>query len=248
MRSEIVRPVELEVAVRPSARPRHGRRFVPVAEAALVDDAIAAARGLPHAHRGLAVIAEMTGPFGVPDFVAIVGSPDRLAARAALAVPPLLNEVDAAIVSALAPRAARSAETIAAALGWPMSVIDRRLPGLLRTGAVIEPRPGRFVRPEELEPVGRLYAIETKVSDWRRAMLQGRRYRLWCENYVIVMPGLSDSTGLRAGEAIAQDGGGLVAAGSWVSRTRAYDLPAPRRLWGSEHALAAVDSELTSPR
>jgi hypothetical protein len=240
--------MDVQLAVRPSARPRHGRRFAPVAEAELAEDALAAARGLPHAHRGLVVITEMTGPFGVPDFVAIVGPPDRLEARASIPVAPLLNEVEAAIVAVLAPRAARSIDTVADALGWPLPVIERRLPTLLRTGAVIEVRPGRFVRPAELEPVGRLYALESKVSDWRRAILQGRRYRLWCENYVVVMPELSNSTGLRAAEAIGADGAGLVAAGSWVRRVRAHHLSPSRRLWGSEHAYAALGPDLTSPQ
>jgi hypothetical protein len=41
----------------------------------------------------------MVGPIGIPDLTALVGAADRLEARLALGVPPLLNEIDAAIVA-----------------------------------------------------------------------------------------------------------------------------------------------------
>lgn len=221
-------------------RPRPGRRFEPVAEAALERDAITVVRALPHAHRGVAVLREAAGPFGIPDFVAVVGTQDALVARMASAVPPLLNQVDAGIVAVLSTRRGRTIDTIAASVGWSRQTVERRLPALVRATAISEVGPQRYVRAAALRPIGRIYAIETKMSDWRRAVRQARTYRLWCDNYVIVMASLSGSTLPLALDAIRADGGGLMSGGQWAIRMRSQHAPAARRLWGSEHVVAAL--------
>jgi hypothetical protein len=195
---------------------------------------------LPGAHRGLTVIREVAGPFGVPDFVAVVGSPERLRERLATPVPPLLNEVDAGIAAVLSTKRGKSIDSIAQSLGWTRQTVERRLPGLLRSSAVVEVHRERYVRAGALQPIGRAYAIETKVRDWRGALRQARTYRLWCDNYVIVMASLSDAMTPLAFEAIKADGGGLVSEARWIKRPRAYHPPSTRRLWGSEHIVAAL--------
>lgn len=195
---------------------------------------------MPRAHREVAVFRELAGPFGIPDFVAIVGPKDALRKRLALKVPPVLNEIDAAIIAHTSPKAGKTIEKIAERLGWPGSTIQRRVPGLLRTGALEDIGDHRYVRPVALSTVGRLYAIETKVRNFKRALRQARTYALWCDNYVIVMPQLSEASLVLAREAVAADRGGLVVAGKWVQRIRAHDLPTARRLWGSEHVVAAA--------
>ena len=114
--------------VLPSLRSRGGRRFEAIHELELEPDALEAAASLPGAHRGVVVVREMAGPFGVPDLVAVVGSPAGLAQRVALPVPPLLNQIDAGVVAASAPRAARSAQTLARRVGFPLHSVERRLP------------------------------------------------------------------------------------------------------------------------
>src|ERR1700754_3961217 len=116
--------------VRRPGRPRHGSRFAPTHERVLVDSALWSARNLPNAVRGLTVVEEMAGPFGVPDFVAIVGPVENIAGRWKLEVPPLLNDIDAGIAAALNPSVARSVAWIAGRLQWPESSVRRRLPGL----------------------------------------------------------------------------------------------------------------------
>ncbi len=221
-------------------RPRPGRRFEPVAERDLESSALLAVQALPGARAGLMLIQEVAGPFGVADFVAVVGSNDRLRERVALGVPPLLNEIDAGIVAAASPKRGRNVASIAERLGWPLSTVERRLPALLKSGAVRELRPGRFVRPEPLVPIGRLYAVETKIRDWRRALKQARTYRLWCDNYVIVMPALSTSSLVEAHAAVDEDDGGLFVAERWLRRPRLRRSDPARRLWGSEYIVAAV--------
>lgn len=227
-------------SVTPSKRPRHGRRFEPVGERDLASAAIRAAETLPGTRAGLLVLQEVAGPFGVADYVAVIGSQDRIRDRLALAVPPLLNEIDAGIVSATSPRRARTAERFAERLGWSRSSVDRRLPGLVKSGALQEVKPGRFVRHEALVPVGRVYAIETKLREWRRALRQARTYRLWSDNYVIVMPSLSAGSLTEALSAVTNDGGGLFIDERWATRPRSRHPEPGRRLWGSEHVVAAL--------
>src|SRR4051794_29253038 len=66
-----------------AGRPRAGRRFQPIREKELSADALRAAQSLPNAHRGLRIILETAGPFGVPDLVAVVGPLDLLDRRLA---------------------------------------------------------------------------------------------------------------------------------------------------------------------
>jgi hypothetical protein len=223
-----------------SVRQRAGRRFEPVHELELEPDALSAARSLPGAHRGLVVLREMTGPYGVPDLVAVVGSPSLMRQRRRLPVPPLLNQVDAGVVAAAAPRAGRRVETLARRVGWPVESVRRRLPGLVKTGALVPIARESFVRPAALQPVGRLYAIETKVKDWRRALRQARTYNLWCDSYVLVMPSLSSGSLLTLLAEVSQDGAGLIIDGAWVQRPLLGKSSAAQKLWGSEHLFAAL--------
>jgi hypothetical protein len=222
-------------------RPRAGRRFAPVHEVELEPDALNAARSLPGAHRGLVVLREMTGPYGVPDLVAVVGPPVLLRQRRRLPVPPLLNQIDAGVVAAASPRAGRRAETLARRVGWPEESVRRRLRGLVKTGALIPTGRESYVRPPALQPVGRLYAIETKVKDWRRALRQARTYTLWCDSYVLVMPSLGSSSQSALLTEVAEDGAGLTINGVWVTRPRLGNRSPAQRLWGSEHLVAALN-------
>lgn len=228
------------VRVKDSKRPRPGRRFEPGAELELEADALRAIRGIPGAHRNLTVYREVAGPFGIPDFLAVVGPKTALRRRIALGVPPLLNEIDAGVVGVASAKVGHSAEYLAARLGWSEGTIQRRLSILLRAGALEEISGNRFVRPERLAPIGKLYAVETKVANFKRALRQARSYALWCENYVIVMPALSEASLFSASEAVAANHGGLVVDGKWAQRLRARRITNARRLWGSEHVVAAV--------
>src|SRR4051812_12462128 len=102
-----------------TSRPRPGRRFEAKAELPLQEAATELASDLPGAHAGLLVMRELTGPFGIPDVVALVGGPQRLEARLALDVPPLLNQVDAGVVAVAHADAPRTVNSLAASLRWP---------------------------------------------------------------------------------------------------------------------------------
>lgn len=226
--------------VRGTSRPRAGRRFEPSHELALLGPAVQACAQLPGAHRGLTVISEMTGPIGIPDLTAVVGPALPLAARSAIKVPPLLNQLDAGVVAAAHPQQGRSTASLARVLQWPEPTVRRRIAHLVHLGALQEARPGRFVRPEHLRPVGRLYAVEAKVSDWRQALRQARGYSVWADSYVLVMGPLSERAQAPLLEQTSQDGAGLVVQGRWLTRPRVHRLPPARRLWAAEHVVAAL--------
>lgn len=130
-----------------TSAPKAGRRFEPTHELALYEDAVAACSSLPGAHRGVLVVKEMLGPIGIPDLTALVGDQSLLHARLALDVQPVLNQLDATIIAKATANAPRSARALAKALDWPIETVMRRLPGLVRAGALTLVRPDRYVRP-----------------------------------------------------------------------------------------------------
>jgi hypothetical protein len=207
---------------------------------ALLDPAINATAALPGAHRGLLVVQEATGPFGIPDLTALVGPQGVLAERLALDVPALLHQVDAAVAAVAHSRVRRSASSLARLLGWPSETVERRLPELLRVGALLEVAPDRFVRPEALRPLGRLYAVEAKVRDWSRALRQVRRYSVWADGYVLVMGELSARPLELLSAQVESDRGGLVVRGRWIRRPAVQRLPPAQRLWAAEYLVAAL--------
>lgn len=227
-----------------TSRPRAGRRFTPTHELALERPALDACRALPGAHQGLIVVREMVGPIGIPDFTALVGDPAALLERRLLDVPPLLNEADSGIVSAAHPSIGRTTAMLARRLRWSEESVGRRLPNLLRCGALREVAKKRYVRPPQLRPLGRIYAVEAKVRDGKSALRQARLYNVWADAYVVVMGALSAGVSSRIDQEVAKDGGGLVVDGRWRRRARVGKVPTSRRLWAAEHVVAAMQDNV----
>lgn len=223
-----------------TSRPRHGHRFEPTRELELLPDALNSCRALPAAYKGITIVAEMTGPLGIPDLTALVGPEKLLAARLECPIPPLLHEVDAAVVGVAHPRMARTPGHFAAALGWPEETVRRRLVPLIRSGALVPHDGGRFRREPVLQPLGRMYAVEAKVRDWRRALHQVRTYSTWADSYVLVMGALAQRPLEQLSAEVTSDRAGLVVDGRWVRRPAVHKLSSGRRLWAAEHVVAAL--------
>jgi len=226
--------------IRASKRPRHGRLFEPVAERRLEPVARALLSRLPGAEAGLRAFRDVAGPFGVPDLIAVVGDESTLERRRRTRVAPLLNEVDAAIVATASAHRPSSSVTVAKRLGWSQSLIDRRLPALVRSGALTMSDRGTLLRNEGLAPLGAIIAVELKVNDWRRALTQCRTYGLWADSYVMVLESLSDAARNMATESVRRDRAGLVIDGEVVLWPVPRGPAESRRLWGSEHVYAAT--------
>jgi hypothetical protein len=179
------------------------------------------------------------GPYGIPDFVAVTGSSSPRRQRLRLSVPPVVNETDAAIVAAAHPPHGATVAQIAARLSWQATTIERRLPDLVRSGALRLVSPRRFARPMALVPVGQVFAVELKVSDWSRALSQCRTYRTWANSYLLVMGKMSAESAHRLRREVAADGGGLIIDDEVILRARPRKLSPSRLLWTSEHVILA---------
>jgi hypothetical protein len=214
--------------------------FVPTHELALTGPALDACMTLPAAHTGVLVIKELSGPLGVPDFTALVGSRRALDARLACDVPPLLNRIDAAVVSVLSPALSRSIDAIAKCLQWPVDTIERRLPRLRKLRAVSEGSNGGFIRTPELVPAGRLYAVEAKVGNYTAGINQVRSYSVWADGYVLVMSRLGPKALMSATKRIDSDKGGLFVEGRWICKPRIRQVSKQYRLWATEHFVAGL--------
>lgn len=234
----------LEVA---TSTPRAGRRFEPVQERELHRDALNAVQSLARGRQGVVVVPEFAGPIGIPDFTAYVGDIGRLRRRHDLGVPPVINELDSGIVSATHVARPRTAQGIAKALDWPLDTVSSRIRGLVRRRALNEPSPGRYLRPESLAAGGRLYAVESKVDDWRSALRQVRTYRVWADSYVLIMGQLSERAQGALSAEVRRDRGGLVVSGQWIERPRLGTTAARRRTQAWEYFAAATQEGLRDP-
>ena len=232
-----------------SSRQKPGSRFAPTHELALHERAIQVGTELRGSPAGLIMVQELAGPIGIPDVTALIGPQNLLEARLSLNVPPQINQIDAGIAAMLHPNRPRSVRSIAHALQWPEETVRRRVPYLLRSGALLPAGQETYVRPPELRPVGQIVAIEAKVKDWRKALAQARRYGTWADNYVIVMSQLAPRSLSLLQDEVRVDGGGLVIDDKWVTRPRKRKLAIEKRMWASEHFVAAlVGNRPTSPQ
>lgn len=231
----------------PTSNPRAGRRFEPIQERELHADALKAVRGIPNAGRGVVVVPEFSGPLGIPDFTAFVGDVSRIRVRQRLDVAPISNEMESGIISAAHSRRASSTQAIAHSLGWPADMVSSYIKALKKKRALIELAPDRFVRPKPLQPGGRLYAVETKVSDWKSALRQVRTYRVWADSYVLVMGRLSERPQAALMAEVQQDQGGLMVSGQWVVRPKLGVVADRRRLQAWELFVDATRGGLGDP-
>lgn len=231
----------------PTSNPRAGRRFEPIQERELHADALRAVRGIPNAGRGLVVVPEFAGPLGIPDFTTFIGDVSKICARQRLDVAPISNEMESGIVSAAHSQRASSTQAIASSLGWPADTVAPYIKSLTKKQALIELAPDRFVRPKPLQPGGRLYAVEAKVSDWKSALRQVRTYRVWADSYVLVMGRLSERTQDTLTSEVQRDQGGLMVAGQWVVRPKLGAVVDRRRLQAWELFADATRGGLGDP-
>lgn len=197
---------------------------------------------LPRASDGLVLVREFSGGRGVADAVAVTGWQDAVHERIALGLPFLLNETDCSVVAALSPTQTRTLPGVARRLGMSEKQLVRRLRPLLATGYV-EVRGSGFRRVEGLDPIGRAYALEAKVSDWRQGISQALRYSTWCDAAAVVLLKAPRDLG-EVKERCSMLGLGLATNGRWVVRPRIGRPHSGPRLAASEQlAQRIVESQ-----
>src|SRR5882724_8768092 len=82
-------------------RPAQGRLFAPKQELALMPHLERLAAAYARSGSILILLRELVVPFGVIDLVGLSVRPSALQARLELNIPPILNEVDAGVISVL---------------------------------------------------------------------------------------------------------------------------------------------------
>lgn len=219
------------------ARVRPGRRFTPLAELALSPVLRDLAARLPGAQAGVIVVAEMVGPTGLPDLVAVPVTP-RLQQRLALATPAVLAWGDARLAAACSALRPFSDLALARRLDVPEEAVRRRARRLAAAGVLVPSVQG-WTRRAELQPVGRLYALEAKVDDWNAGLGQALRYGSWADASAAVLGQLPRDPS-RAMSQAAQLGLGLALGPRWLVRPKVRRLTLAHRLWASEHLVAAL--------
>lgn len=199
-------------------QPRTGHHFEPTTERLLDKDLLTLSVRLPNTSDGVAFIREFVGSRGVADAVAVTGWYTAACARITLGLPPLLNETDCAIIAALSPNQTRTTATLAPKLGMSQNQLVRRIRSLTTAGYIQVSGSG-YRRVLGLEPIGRAYALEAKVNDWRQGISQALRYSTWCDAAAIVLmkdPKDLDKVKTRCSVLNL----GLAANGRWIKKPR----------------------------
>lgn len=218
---------------------RAGRRFLPTAELELGPALRDLASRLPGAGGGVLVVAEMPGPTGLPDLVAVPVT-SRLQSRLAADVPPLLSWADVRLATACSPLRSSSTSTLARRLDTEDEIVRRRARRLERAGALVPDGAG-WRRHAALLPVGRLYALEAKVDNWNAGLAQALRYGAWADASGVVMGQLPQDPSRPIAQATAL-GLGLAHGARWLVRPKVRRLSLAKRLLASEHLVAALGS------
>lgn len=203
-----------------------------------------------------AVVDEIDAGTGIADVVAAHAENPYQPRRAAIADPVQLRVLELtqgptpeAALRAWAPQGWRSLRT---------HVINLIHAGQLAThlGSSEDghPEPSYIATVDTTDPYSYLTAVELKLRDWRRAIAQAGRYRLWAERSYVALPADRVNNAVIA-EAARNRVGVLAVHGSaecaWV--TAELDSPTAaaiqpqRRRWASEQVLAEVREPSSRP-
>lgn len=220
-----------------SQREPTGVLFAPGPEVALDPHMRSLAARLPGASAGLLVVPQVVGPHGVADLVAATYVGDRLERRLTSGATPLLSPIDVAVVAAARHRAV-TRDQLAQALQRDPRSLQGRIKTLIESGALELTASG--VRAHaDLQPIGRLWAFEAKVSDWQSGVGQAQTYALWTDASSLVIERLPRSVD-RLLEACKRLRLGLAHEDRWLTRPRLDQGSYVARLAGSEAFVAAL--------
>jgi hypothetical protein len=220
-------------------RSRPGRPFEPVEEAELLPHLLAAARAIVGRAKTAITVREFVGPFGVADLCAIAVNEAHLDARRMAGVVPILNDVDARIIAAASSSHSRQFDDICIRASLNSELVERRLPMLRRFGAIDITRNGRITKNPGLRPVGTVHALESKVRDWRRGLIQTTTYGLWADSSTLLL-GRKPADEADLYQRVANLGCGLAIRSTLISRPQSRRHAPWRRFWAAEHVVAAI--------
>jgi len=222
----------------PAATVRSGRRFEPVAEKALDSDLRALAARFRSTDQVVHSIPEFPGANGIADLLVVSSVGSRLHARLSSGLPFLRSLTDARVAAAIPRGRDLDWRRLAPIVDMSERQVGSTLNRLVSAGVVI--RHGGLVRRNiAMAPVGRMYALEAKVSDWRKGMSQALRYSTWSDAAGVVLaeaPQNIEQAKLRARTL----GLGLAVRDRWIVRPRLKVPQAGLRLLASEHFVMSL--------
>jgi len=217
---------------------RPGRRFEPILEKELDADLRLLAQKLPGAKLGVDVLAEFAASNGVADLVAVTRAEQQVRLIASRREVFLSTLADADVAAACRDVGGTSLSQILERTGYSEKLVRRSIRQLLDTGLLMASKKG-FVRADSLFPVGRMYAFEAKVSDWRAALAQSVRYSAWADAVAIVL--LKQPADLAvARESATRLSVGLAIGPRWVVRPKLGQPQRGPRLLASELFVRSV--------
>lgn len=185
------------------------------------------------------IAAEVVAPGAIADLVAGAFDYDALAARRAADIAPLTDW--SSLLCALACRQPLTANEVAVAVGLSSSGARRSLTTATASGALL--RDGRhFTLNHGWRPaMTRLVAVELKLRDWQKGLLQAARYRRWADASWLLL----GATAVRQAEPNSRQAGvGLARLGrngGWdkaAGPKRARPTYGVERRWAEEQVLA----------
>lgn len=225
---------------------QRGQRFSPIRERELDPALRSLALRLPGADQGLVLAPEFRGARGVVDLLAVTRVGGSFAARIASGIPFVTSEADSALLARLSPRLTRTPEPLGNTLGTSQRQTVSRLRALARTGAA-QHIGGGYRRVDGLDPIGRAYALEAKVDDWRKGLSQAFRYASWADAVgVVLLERPSDIQAVKSQFRAMRIG--LAIGDSWLVRP-VIGRPDPgRRLALSEQLASTIASIRRQPR
>lgn len=216
---------------------RAGRRFEPTEERQLDEALRSLAARLPGAADGLILLPEFPGPRGIPDLVAVTKTSPALEARLTMGEPFAVSVAECAVLAATSPNQTRTVVSIAQRLGARIPQIDRRLRELRSKGLVVLAGSG-YRRAGPVAPIGRAYAFEAKVSDWRQGLKQAVRYASWCDAAAVVL--LNTPRNIAEAKLRCQSMNiGLAIQDRWIIRPR-ISTPLPSHRLAVSEQIASV--------
>lgn len=137
------------------------------------------------------------------------------------------------------PQRGVSLSGVFAVTGVSESQAKRLLSRLVSVGALRRVK-DRWYRNPNLVPIGKTYALEAKVSDWRSGFAQCLRYGGYTDATGLVLGEVSTRVSESALDAATRHNVGLFLNGRWVKRPSIRRLSPERRLWVSEHIVASL--------
>jgi len=223
----------------PESLTRAGRPFAPGLERELEPDLRAAAIKLGGRSGDLVLLPEFPLPVGVPDLVAVSLNQDLFAARLASGIPPILGSRRASVISSCGVRRPASLRLLVSVTGSSEKHTRAIIGELVRAGAITRFGSG-WVRDPALQPLGKVFALEAKVSDWRSGFAQSLRYGVYAQNVTLVVGKLGERASQSAEEACRSHGVGLYIAGRRRVQPRSQVVKLERRFQSSEQVLAVL--------